>query len=294
MHPRLFSSLILLDPVIQLSEYDRVLGTSPPGMLNMVAYRRDVWPSREAATKAYAKNPMLASWDARVFRRMMQYGLRDLPTALYPVDSGSSTSTTPATISAQTLPPETPVTLTSTKHQEVWTLIRPNYNNRDPVTGHIAIDRSTHADCDPLAAYIPLYRPEARATFHKLPFLRPSALFLLGSDTPVKLNELCQGIRVAGTGVGGSGGMLEGRVEEFVLQKRGHLFCFEAVGETAQHCVAWLGKESQRWRAEEEKWRKERAARTRKDDLMIDEKFRSVVKPPAMPVRKPKTEASNL
>lgn len=292
MHARLFSSLVLLDPVIQLSEYDRVLGTSPPGMLNMVAYRRDVWPSRQAAAKAYAKTPMFASWDARVFHRMMQYGLRELPTALYPADSVSSTSTTPASVS-QT-PPEIPVTLTSTKHQEVWSLIRPNYNHRDPVTGRITIDRSTHADCDPLAAYIPLYRPEARATFPRLPSLRPSVLFLLGSDTQVKLDELREGIKVTGTGVGGSGGMLAGMVEEFTFPRKGHLFCFEAVGETAEHCAAWLGKESKRWKAEEEKWRKSRAGRTRKDDLMIDEGFRSIVKPPAMPVKKSKAEAPNL
>ncbi|MCJ1380724.1 hypothetical protein MMC17_003832 [Xylographa soralifera] len=294
MHPRLFSSLVLLDPIIQLSAYDRVLGTSPPGMLNMVAYRRDVWSSREAAIKAYAKNPMLASWDPRVFRLMMQYGLRDLPTELYPATDGIfAIGTDSATGSLS--PPETPVTLTSTKYQEVWTLIRPNYNNRDPITGQITIDRSTRADCDPLMSSIPLYRPEARATFPKLPALRPSVLFLLGSKTEVNLDELREGVKVTGTGVGGSGGISEGMVKEFTLQEKGHLFCFEAVDETAGHCAVWLGEESRRWRAESEKWRQERAGRQRKDDLIMDEKFRKVVKAPVMPGRKqPETEASKL
>ena len=77
-------SLILLDPGIQLHLSPNTLGTDPPGTLNIVAYRRDVWPSRKDAELAFKKKPIFAQWDQRAFKRMVEYGLRDLPTALYP------------------------------------------------------------------------------------------------------------------------------------------------------------------------------------------------------------------
>jgi len=115
------------------------------------------------------------------------------------------------------------VTLTSTKHQEVWTMIRPNYSSRD-ASGRIQIDRSTHADLDPLAAFVPLYRPEPRSTFLRLAAVRPSVLWLMGGASNVRLDEIREGIKVTGTGVGGSGGVADGRVKEVTFAKRGHFF----------------------------------------------------------------------
>lgn len=269
MHPRLFFSVILLDPVLQLSPNETVLGTDPPGMLNAVTYRRDLWPSREAAAKNFAKSPIFASWDKRVLERMVRYGLRDLPTALYPDTSSRNGNT------------DSRVTLTTTKHQEVWTLIRPNYSSRD-ASGHIKIDRSTHADLDPFAAFIPLYRPEPRSTYLRLAAVRPSVLWLMGGATELRLDEVRQGIKVTGTGVGGSGGVPDGRVKEVTFPGRGHLFPMEIVGETAQECAHWLGAEMVRFRGEEEKWRQARLTRPTSDDLMMDKAFMNVVKPPAM------------
>ena len=269
MHPRLFSSVILLDPVLQLSPNETVLGTKPPGMLNAVTYRRDIWPCRQAAAIDFAKSPIFASWDKCALEWMIRYGLRDLPTALYPDTSSEKGNTDPR------------VTLTTTKHQEVWTLIRPNYNSRD-ASGHIQIDRSTHADIDPLAVFIPLYRPEPRSTFLRLPAVRPSVLWLMGGATELRLDEVREGIKVTGTGVGGSGGMADGRVKEVTFPRRGHLFPIEIVGETAQECAQWLEAEMTRFRGEEEKWRGARLSRPMIDDLMMDEAFKNVVKPRTM------------
>ena len=55
-------------------------------------------------------------------------------------------------------------------------------------------------------------------------------------NTTVKLDELMEGTK--GTGVSGSGGSPEARVEGIMLRNRGHLFCFEAVSYTAEHCAA--------------------------------------------------------
>lgn len=269
MHSRLLFSVILLDPVLQLSPNETVLGTDPPGMLNAVAYRRDVWPSREAAARSFAKSPMFASWDKRVLERMVRFGLRDLPTALYPDPSSEHGNS------------DCGVTLTTTKHQELWTMIRPNYSSRD-ASGHIEIDRSTHADLDPLATFIPLYRPEPRSTYFRLAAVRPSVLWLMGGATELRLDEVREGIKVTGTGVGGSGGVADGRVKEVTFPKRGHLFPMEIVGETAQECAQWLGAEMARFRGEEEKWRQARLSRPTTDDLMMDKAFKNVVKPPTM------------
>lgn len=91
---------------------------------------------------------------------------------------------------------------------------------------------------DPLAAFIPLYRPEPRGTFFRLPSLRPSALWLLGERTYLRLDEMREGIKVTGTSVGGSGGVPEGRVKEDLIPERGHLFPFEAVEDAVSsvHC----------------------------------------------------------
>lgn len=269
MHPRLLHSVILLDPVIQLSPNKTALSIDPPGLLNFVTYRRDLWPSRQIAATAFAKNPMFAQWDKRVFERMVRYGLRDLPTALYPDPPSDNAATDPA------------VTLTTTKRQEISTLIRPNYHSRDS-SGHIHIDRSTHADLDPLSAFIPLYRPEPRATYLRLAAVRPSVLFLIGERSEIEVDELREGVKVTGTGVGGSGGIPEGRVKEVTFPGRGHLFPMEIVGETAEECAGWLGKEMARWRGEQEKWEREKAAR---NALVIDEAFKKVVRPPVMAKR---------
>jgi hypothetical protein len=119
-------------------------------------------------------------------------------------------------------------------------------------------------------------------------------LFLLGSKTEVKLDELREGIKDTGTGVGGSEGVPEGKVKKFTFQKRGPLFCFEAVVRTAGHCAVWLGEEIKKLRAEEEKRREGRSGRTKKNDLMIGERFRKIVKPPSMPGRKPETDTSKV
>lgn len=245
-----------------------MLRTNPPGMLNIATYRRDIWPSREVAKEAFKKSPVFASWEPRVFKRMLEYGLRELPTALYP-EAPQGVSNKVASY----------VTLTTTKHQEVWTLMRQNFHNRDS-SGRIKVDRSTHADLDPLVASIPFYRPEPRSTWYKLPELRPSVLYLTGGATEMRLDEIREGIKLTGTGVGGSGGFVEGRVREITFPERGHLFPMEIVNETAQACATWLSDEIKRWIEEEEEWQKSRANTSSGDNLRTDEFFRRVVRPP--------------
>jgi hypothetical protein len=253
-----------MEPVIQLSPPPMGFGTDPPGGVNLTTYRKDIWPSRKAAAISQAKSSK--NWDPRVVDLMVKYGYRDLPTALYP------------TLPPDADPSDPPVTLTTTRHQDALAQLRQNFSARQ-ADGRIAIDRSTHADMDPLAAFVPLYRPEPRSTFYRLPSLRPSVLWMLGEKTYLRVDEIREGIKVTGTGVGGSGGIPEGRVKELVVKNRGHLFPFEEVAHTAKECSAWLTQEMGRFRQTEKAWNDQRANMSVEEHMVLSKKWMETVKP---------------
>ncbi|KAF2089009.1 hypothetical protein K490DRAFT_38616 [Saccharata proteae CBS 121410] len=258
MHPRLFETLILIDPVIQL-------GTSPLGNFAPAvasSRRRDRWPSRAAAAEAFSRSKFYQSWDPRVLERWIQHGLRELPTKLYPSPStpgGPSRSTAAA--------PE--VTLSTTKHQEVFTFLRPNFRTdispSNPQAPDLIVspdgrqDRETHPDFDLRSdRNYSFYRPEPISTFHQLPFLRPSVLYVFGETSYLSNPDFRRGkMEVTGTGVGGSGGAKEGRVKEVVVEGVGHLIPMEAVRKTAVLGTEWIAAEMTRYRAREDRMKKE-------------------------------------
>lgn len=111
---------------------------------------------------------------------------------------------------------------------------------------------------------------------------RANALFLsrlVAERTNLRLDEMREGIKATGTGVGGSGGIQEGRVKEVTVREKGHLFPFEAVGATAQECGKWLGEEMKRYRNIESKWLEEREKMTPQDHMTTSKKWLDVVKP---------------
>ena len=107
MHPRLFSTVILMEPMIQRDVPAGTNAAMPS------SFRPDLWPSRAAAEASFRKGRFFKSFDERVLNNILKYGLREVPTAVYPL----STTTEQGA-----------VTLTTTKHQEVWTYLRPNFN----------------------------------------------------------------------------------------------------------------------------------------------------------------------
>jgi hypothetical protein len=146
---------------------------------------------------------------------------------------------------------EKEVTLTTTKHQEVFTFMRPNFkgpNNPDPEENP---NPATHPDVDPQSApNSPFYRPEPIATFHQLPYLRPSVLYIFGDQSSLS-EPLLKADKMAQTGIapGGSGGVKKGRVQEVTFQGVGHLIPMEVVGKTADACQEWLALEVANWKA---------------------------------------------
>jgi hypothetical protein len=164
------------------------------------------------------------------------------------------------------------VTLTTSKHQEVWTFLRPNYQGQDE-QGNTVVNTTTHADANYEDTY-PFYRPEAIATFQKLPFVRPSVLYIFGETSSMSLPEFREDkLRNTGIGVGGSGGVTEGRVKEVMLAGVGHLIPMEAADESAEVAAEWVGREMGRWREEAAEWRKARERRGRRAEVVVDEEW---------------------
>lgn len=287
LHPRLFQTLILLDPVIQ--RMVSLTGNVSPALSS--AMRRDRWPSREEAAKSMLRNKFYQAWDKRVFDRWIQFGLRDLPTRLYPASSATP-GPVPAAVSAEpTITPTPPqpkeVTLTTTKHQEVMTFLRANFAFRPGIdtepssadyteSNPKAINRRTHPDLVPgPVPQSPFYRGESMFVFRQLPHLRPSVLYVFGSESFLTLDpqQITEKMELTGTGIGGSGGAPEGRVDNIVVQGAGHLIPMEKVEESAQHVARWVGREMVRWWEDERRTEAEWGTKRGTERSVLTERF---------------------
>ncbi|KAK5134116.1 hypothetical protein LTR08_006891 [Meristemomyces frigidus] len=277
MHPRLFTSLILIDPVMaRASARD---GASGPARAS--TNRRDRWPSRKAAEASFKRSKFYQTWDPRVLDLWLEHGLRDLPTQLYPQATAAS-GTLPAITadpSSATVSPEPTtekeVTLTTTKHQEVFQFMRPNFATAEFPDPGSNPNPLTHPDVDPSAApNAPFYRSEPSMTFHRLPHVRPSVLYVFGDQSGMASPlSIADKLAQTGSGVGGSGGVKEGRVAEVTFKGVGHLVPMEIVNETADASADWVGREVDRWAAQENAERREWAAVPREQKSVLSEEY---------------------
>ena len=239
IHPRLLSALVLVDPVIMMGR-----SMAPPGQKMEVArastFRKDLWSSKEAAAATFKKSSFFQAWDSRVLDRWLRYGLRPLPTKLYPDMSREGCL-------------DNPVTLSTTKHQEVWTFLRPNFAGEDG-DGLPIYNRSTHIDLDREAGgTYPFYRPEPMWTFVNLPHIRPPVFYVFGELSNISpLSAQKHKLEATGIGLGGSGGSPGGRVKSVTFRGVGHLVPMEAPSKTAHVIHDWLEPELKGWSADEE------------------------------------------
>lgn len=260
MHPRLLSSLILIDPVIEIALARPRIKASPL-LTQLSTFRRDYWRSREEAAAAFRSSKFYQSWDERVLNRWLDIGLRDTPTALYPGDDED--------LKAK------PVTLLTSKHQEVFTFMRPNFDGVDK-DGRLVIDRSRYPDLDrDCGETYPFYRAEPPSTFKKLPYVRPSVLYIYGGKSDLSAPELREArMNVTGIGVGGSGGALEGRVEQVLFEKAGHLIPMEIVGESAEAAADWLAQEVEHWNRQENEFQAKWSSKTKLEKQTVTEEWK--------------------
>lgn len=264
MHARLFTSMIFLDPGFLKTRTPMGFRGEGPGVVNFNTWRKDVWPNRSAAASFIRKTS--ADWDPRTIENMIEYGFRNLPTALYPeLPPGAD-------------PADPPVTLATSKHHSCLTQLRPCFDFRDE-NGWVHADREKYPDLATDRVRMPLYRPEVGTIVAQLPTLRPPALFIFGKKTAYSIDDMHDAALSTGTGLGGSGGMAEGRVKE-VLVDGGHMFPFTAVGETGKIVGGWLGQVIERYKDQEDRWEKERAKMTKADHLRLPKRWFEVISNP--------------
>ncbi|CRG83164.1 hypothetical protein PISL3812_00513 [Talaromyces islandicus] len=236
MHPRLFHSLVFLEPMIQ-TEIPSKLGGPSPGL--WASSRPDLWPSAQDAQKYIRGNGFWRRWDPRCVDRYIRFGLRPAPT---PSHSGA-------------------VTLTTTKAQEAWTYLRLNTGPRDHGGGveterFLNVDLATVAregDCNnPNYA---LVCPWSCIAFEYLPFVRPSVLYIFGEKSHINIPERRQDkLERTGKGLGGSGGVAANRVRSEILSKGSHMVPLEKIHDTARLLSSWLESQIRLYRAEKEFW----------------------------------------
>lgn len=236
IHPRLLSTLVLLDPVIQ----EHASAPSGPNPAQASTFRRDIWPSRHDAETLFRKQAFYQSWDPRVLDCWIKYGVRETPTLVHPGKKGAS---------------NTAVTLTTSKHQEVFTFLRPSWSLKKSAS-QVTLDSTLLPDIDLSGLMVyPFYRPEPPLTLSRLPNLRPSVLYIFGELSNMSgPAQQEQKLAVTGTGVGGSGGRRNGRVKGVELKGIGHLVAMESVHGCADQASDWLSHEMQLWKAEADKY----------------------------------------
>lgn len=153
--------------------------------------------------------------------------------------------------------------------------LRPNFDGKD-ANGNLVINRQTHPDIDLDATFIyPFYLPVPEAVFKNLPHLRPSALYLFGGASEMSTPDLRRHkLDSTGTGVGGSGGVREGRVKEEVVEGVGHLVPMIAPKECADAAAGFLSTEVKRWKKDEEEWRRQWDSKDRLEKMTINEEWK--------------------
>lgn len=264
-HPSLFTTLILLDPVIQMKSAEIDPSSQVPSAAQASTFRRDHWPSREIAHASFLKSPYYQTWDKRVLENWVKFGLRDCE------DEDSENSGEKGEKGKGK-----GVCLATPSAQEVWSFLRPNYppesSSEEEVPNKKKLDRFLHPDLHPtLPNQTPFYRSEPITTYLRLPELRPGCLYIFGQLSFVcDKSTACDKVSRTGIGAGGSGGEASGRVRGVTLEGVGHLIAMEAPGKTAEVAAEWIKRElegfgERRRRLEEGWWGRERRERQRVD-----------------------------
>ncbi|KIW19185.1 hypothetical protein PV08_03479 [Exophiala spinifera] len=257
LHPRLLQGLILIDPVIQTENPSKTFARAS-------TYRRDLWPSREQAAQILANSKFYQAWDPRALSRWVKYGLRDLPTALYPQRGNGENP---------------PVTLTTTKAQEVFSYLRPKYYGRPELAPEE--DRSVYGDMHPedVEQGYPFYRPEPSEIFRRLPEVKPPVLYIFGKSSELATPELRRKkLETTGIGVGGSGGHAAGRVKEVVLDS-GHLVPMEKIRQCADAAASFVNEEISCWQEMTEAWQQRWLQKSRQDRVSLDDQWKEMIGP---------------
>jgi hypothetical protein len=213
--------------------------------------------------------------------RYISFGLRPVPTAVYPL----SASVTPSS-----------VTLTTTKAQEAWTYLGFNSTPqsiglRDSSEHILGKDMSREAGEGDLnnRNYVTT-SPSPALAFELLPYVRPSVLYIFGEKSHInRPPRRDDKLEVTGTGTGGNGGKNEGRVEAKVILGSSHMLPLEKVSETAQSLARWLEKQMREFEHEKRFHDDYDSGKSTNDQTMLSERWMEYMRKPAGTMRSTKS-----
>lgn len=254
LHPRLLTTVIAIEPVVNKTGVEMHFNFAYP-----ITFKKDHWPTRKEAEELYLKHPFYKHWDPTTLSLFVKYGLRNSPTAT--LDSS-----------------ETTTTLTTTKHQEVFSFGRPAYPKPGVPLSSFKPTRAEYPDLN-IEEWRPnsvFYNPAPTQTFQQLQYLKPSCLYIYGSKTHMassKPQGQTDKLEITGTGVGGSGGHADGKVDQHVFNGS-HFVPFESPKEVSQVVQGWLQKELEVWSQEEEKEREIMSKIPVHERAMMDDDWR--------------------
>lgn len=301
-HPRLFAGLALLEPTTVSHDptIDGSFGGSTfrggGGQRKSFAYgmifKRDTWPSREAARAYLRRNPYYGAFDPAVFERVMRYDLREVDDDDSGAGGGVSgggtsdrgsreddngSSSTNSTITTRSTA-ERAVTLTTPKSMEVYTMMRswppssPSPSSpasspyADPDHRLHALAQAGRYRPNPGAIEPGFHRPEPTRLARDLPHIRPPVVLVWADGGFARLTGYRAWLRESlgvGPEGGGGAGAAEGeekeegqqQVREVVVAGSGHPLPLERPAEAAAAVAPWLGARARAWAEEAERER---------------------------------------
>ncbi|KAK5119244.1 hypothetical protein LTR85_007858 [Meristemomyces frigidus] len=214
--------MLLFEPILGSSQRD----STYEGLFyaHLTVQKADTWTSRAAAAKHFKCTAPYKGWDARVLEAWMRHGI---------------TSTSSMTSNDRIQGRNESVTLTTDKHQEAVTYVRPSPNadvtddsSSNPTI--VRIQRPRDLD-DRLSRLSHFYCPASSITFNRLPELRPPVMFVWGGKSAIapacKQQEI---LAMTGSGVGGSGGVTDHKVFAKILPEGGHLLPLDRPSQCAE------------------------------------------------------------
>ena len=238
MHPRLFTSIVLMEPPFALHLVIRAKDRVDRGFTRnhravAITKRRDIWPSRAAARERLRAGPHYGAFDPRVFERVMKYDLR--PASRKQCDDVGSPDA---------------VTLTTPKSMEAATAMRPD----PPFDGYPEeSDLKERPDDIDSTVVQGFYRGEIIQIYRELPYILPSTLVVWAGNSWANTSFAEESTDRIGTGYGGNGGIATGRVKRLDIPSIGHHLPLEQPGVVAKTISKWLQPEIARWNEEQAK-----------------------------------------
>jgi pimeloyl-ACP methyl ester carboxylesterase len=214
-HPRIFQALICMEPTVETGWWHGTYASRNPRILAL-ARRRHKWQSREAARKELATSPIYVRFDPRVFDKVIQYDLTDIPKS----EGGGVTFTTP-------------------KSQEVAVYARPDPPLPDYPTGEEYETRLQES-----LMVNGFYRSEVSKVKELIGAIHCKTLLMWSVEddwlSSVSYRERLK--NALGTGLMGGGGKEKGQVDESFVGQGRHTFLFDNPKESGAIVAGWLMK----------------------------------------------------